>query len=101
MFSSSKVLSYLAGLQPWVSAVLLIPRFTHQPPSLLLLEVLMHSFLLPGFSGKRQSAEKEQTQVCGAIHRNTHTESQTRQPNGCLTRKVNRNHLLLYMKQEQ
>lgn len=40
MFSSSKVLSYLAGLQAWVSTVLLILLFPHMPPSLLFLQLL-------------------------------------------------------------
>lgn len=64
MFSSSKVLSYLAGLQAWVSTVLLILLFPHMPPSLLflqLLKALTQSFSLQTvlqFFSERQSALK-------------------------------------------
>lgn len=100
MFSSRKVLSYLAGLQSWVSSVLLILLFPYMPPSFCFLSFWKssHKALL---SSERQWALKNEKKNPGAqSHSQKHPARITNQTeNVCWAGKTNRNQLLLLTRQ--
>lgn len=79
MFSSRKVLSYLAGLQSWVSSVLLILLFPYMPPSFCFLSFWKssHKALL---SSERQWALKNEKKKPRCTEPFTETPSQNHKP---------------------